>query len=235
MRFLYAIIMFLVLILVLGCGTDASVRWAPGQKAIERLDSGSVLDGAVVRFHRGDSVSEVRDWLESLEWVSTAGVREVRPGEYRIFIREHRPIARLSKSRILSHSGQVFSASNAEALPLVQLEGGPQHTQQQQLDLHWQLHQILSGSSLRMKALRWDRISGWTIDLVRGGKIVLGEGEGEGEGERVLAPRLEKLRYFIRVWPQLPERPRIDLRYPNALALGEVRENDGKRRHAFAE
>jgi len=160
----------------------------------------------------------MRGELEQMPWIAHAEVRRVWPDQLLIHLEEQLPVARWGDEALLNNQGQAFTPrelANYEHLP--QLEG-PQRAQEQVM----QQYQVLS------QMLRPLGFSVARLELRERGSWFLSTGVGSaGQSIELLLGRdhlVEKMRRFVAIYDetlkeQIANIARIDLRYPNGLAV----------------
>lgn len=156
----------------------------------------------------------LRHDLEQMPWIAHAQVRRVWPDQIVIRLDEQLPIARWGEESLLNNKGQAFAPNeltNYEHLPQLQ---GPKRAQQRVMQQYQMLSQMLRplGFSIARLELR-DRGS-WFLTTDRGIELLLGR-------DRLV----DKIRRFGAIYEkalkdQVDNIARVDLRYPNGLAVG---------------
>ena len=182
----------------------------------ERVSAEQVRAAVAPQLGRGFfalNLDEVRASIAALPWVERVEVRKRWPDLIEVTLREHRAYARWGGDRLLSHRGQLFSATGQELLQGRPELGGPEARIADVVALHQSAQRIFAGTGLAVHGLRLSARGSWSLTLGNGARVVLGRDEPE--------PRLQRL---VRVLPQLLAGEargfeRIDLRYTNGFAV----------------
>ncbi len=150
---------------------------------------------------------------EALPWVAGAEVRRIWPDTLEVVLRERVPVARWGEDALLDEHGEVFRPQSLPSLPaLPRLEGPPGSAAR--VRVTWErLNEALADSGLRMATLAMNDRRAWHGTLDNGIRLQLGRGDP-----------VERVRRFAAVYPRIlapraDEIERIDLRYPNGLAV----------------
>ena len=151
--------------------------------------------------------------LEAIPWIAHAEVRRVWPNEVTIHLEEQLPIARWGETALLSSRGNTFSPdelSKYEHLPHL---SGPNRAQQQVMQQYQLLSQMLRPYDLGVSKLELRERGSWFLTTSNGLELLLGRDQV-----------VDKMRRFIAVYQQTLKLhsdtiARIDLRYPNGLAV----------------
>lgn len=158
-------------------------------------------------------VGRLRARLEELNWVASARVRREWPLNLSIEITERQPVARWGTDALLDQNAEVFDPRQAinRALPLML---GPEGSEREMLDRYREFSARLGAHSLALDELRRDRRGAWSLKLRSGPRLRL--------GSESIGPRLD--RALLALGELAGEQGRevayVDLRYPNALAVG---------------
>ncbi|MBK1643371.1 cell division protein FtsQ [Thiocapsa imhoffii] len=148
---------------------------------------------------------------EDLAWVRAASVQRIWPDRLRVFVEEHRPLARWNSDGLVTLDGIVFRPGTGTVpagLPL--LEGDDQRALEVvQRYLQWRDDLMLIGHLIQ--TLSVDPRGAWRVDLVTGIELHLGTDEIE-----------QRLARFIASATQLEAAGQplvVDLRYSNGFAV----------------
>ena len=155
----------------------------------------------------------MRGQLEQMPWIAHAEVRRVWPDQVVIRLDEQLPIARWGDEALLNNQGQAFTPkelANYEHLPRLH---GPQRAQQQVMQQYQLLSQLLRPLGFSIARLEMSDRGGWALTTAQGVEIQIGR-------DHVV----DKIRRFVSIYDkalkdQISNIARIDLRYPNGLAV----------------
>jgi len=193
---------------------DWPIRWLEVEGDLERITSAqvraAVADHAARGFFRVD-IERARSSVEALPWVATAVVSRRWPDALVIELVEQRVVARFNEDELFGRTGKLFSVagtSGMQGLPRLQ---GPQARAGEIFERWQELRILLQPADLEIALLALDPRGAWRIELNDGRELLLGREQLEQRLGRFLAVRSELARY--------DDIRRIDLRYPNGLAL----------------
>ena len=155
----------------------------------------------------------MRQELEQMPWIAHAEVRRVWPDQVVIRLDEQLPIARWGNEALLNNQGQAFApreVANYEHLPRL---SGPQRAQQQVMQQYQILSQMLRPLGFTIASLDMSSRGAWTLGTAQGVEIMLGRDHA-----------VEQIRRFVTIYDkalkdQISKIARIDMRYPNGLAV----------------
>ncbi|MNM87213.1 Cell division protein FtsQ [compost metagenome] len=155
----------------------------------------------------------MRQELEQMPWIAHAEVRRVWPDQVVVRLEEQLPIARWGDEALLNNQGQAFApreVANYEHLPRL---SGPQRAQQQVMQQYQILSQMLRPLGFSISSLEMSSRGAWTLSTAQGVQIVLGRDHA-----------VEQIRRFVTIHEkalkdQISKIARIDMRYPNGLAV----------------
>lgn len=155
----------------------------------------------------------MRQELEQMPWIAHAEVRRVWPDQVVIRLDEQLPIARWGNEALLNNQGQAFApreVANYEHLPRL---SGPQRAQQQVMQQYQILSQMLRPLGFTIASLDMSSRGAWTLGTAQGVEIMLGRDHA-----------VEQIRRFVTIYDkalkdQITKIARIDMRYPNGLAV----------------
>ncbi len=156
----------------------------------------------------------MRQELEQMPWIAHAEVRRVWPDQVVIRLDEQLPIARWGDEALLNNQGQAFApreVANYEHLPRL---SGPQRAQQQVMQQYQILSQMIRPLGFTIASLDMSSRGAWTLGTAQGVEIMLGRDHA-----------VEQIRRFVTIYDkalkdQITKIARIDMRYPNGLAVG---------------
>ncbi|MDH1007671.1 cell division protein FtsQ/DivIB [Pseudomonas nicosulfuronedens] len=156
----------------------------------------------------------MRQELEQMPWIAHAEVRRVWPDQVVVRLDEQLPIARWGDEALLNNQGQAFApreVANYEHLPRL---SGPQRAQQQVMQQYQILSQMLRPLGFTIASLDMSSRGAWTLGTAQGVEIMLGRDHA-----------VEQIRRFVTIYDkalkdQITKIARIDMRYPNGLAVG---------------
>ena len=161
-------------------------------------------------------LERVRAQLQSLPWVYEVSVRRRWPNALELHVVEQLPIARWGKDGFLNHEGAVFQSIDDDRqwsnLPLLR---GPEGAAKKLMSIYQQFVEILSPHELFVEELAIDDRGQVEARLKGDTNLLLGS-------ERYVE---ERLRRFVAIYrtelvAQRESLARVDLRYPNGLAIG---------------
>ncbi|MDT8438229.1 MAG: FtsQ-type POTRA domain-containing protein [Wenzhouxiangellaceae bacterium] len=190
------------------------IRWLEVDGELTRVTSAQVRAALAPEAGRGFfavDVDRARAAVESLPWVARAQVSRRWPDTLSVAVHEHRPVARWNGSALISDRGESFTVAGTAGMQgLVQLHG-PESSLDSSFE-HWRRLQTRLGTQgLEIRRLSRDARGAWTLELGSGLQLLLGREHLDDRIERFLAVRDE-----LRAAGELV---RVDLRYPNGLAV----------------
>lgn len=185
-----------------------------------------VVDALAGGFFRAD-LGAIRAAVAELPWVERVAVRRVWPGRLEVNVRERRPAARWGGGGYVDGNGEHFRPPRGSAPADLPLLEGPAGTQGRVLALYRRLLAELAPAGLTPVRVSRDARRAVVADTAEGPRLVFGRVE--------VAAGLARLQ---RAWPvvrrdgaEAGRSPRrIDLRYPNGLAVAWTRPNTGEQR-----
>ena len=162
-------------------------------------------------FHRIE-LRALRHSLEQLPWVGQVQLQRRWPGELIVRIREQRPVARWGGDHYISAGGALFRSREPVPMGLPLLSGPPVALP----ELSWHYSQLaprFAAAGLELRAVALDDGCCWRLSLDSGVELVVPLGRVEDTVSRFLL--------LYRWVPALRESAlkRVDLRYPNAMAV----------------
>lgn len=157
----------------------------------------------------------IRQSLEQIPWIKQVEVRRVWPDQLQIQLEEQRPVARWGENSLLNNAGVAFvprEISGYQGLPQL---AGPQRAQQKVMQ-HYQLFsQLLRPMGLTIARLEMRERGSWYLTTNQGFDLLLGRDH--------LLEKLHRLAviYDKALKAEQGQIERIDLRYPNGLAVAK--------------
>lgn len=159
------------------------------------------------------NLSGMRQELEQMPWIAHAEVRRVWPDQIMIRLEEQLPVARWGDEALLNNAGHAFApreSANYQHLPRL---AGPQRAQRQVMQQYQVLSQMLRPLGFSISALEMRERGSWYLRTAQGIDLLLGRDH-----------IVDKMRRFAAIYEkalkaQQPNIARIDLRYPNGLAV----------------
>lgn len=169
------------------------------------------------------NLETVRTAFELVPWVRKASVRREWPNRLVVSIEEHVPLGTWGDDgRLVSVKGDVFTANLAEAEEAVELIelAGPKGSEKDVVRRLADFRQWLSPVNLAPQAIYLSSRYAWSVRLNNGMQLELGR-------EQTADTLRERISRLVMLYPQLAQRlpdriERVDLRYPNGLALKAI-------------
>jgi len=190
------------------------IRWLEVAGELERVSAAQIraalADQARMGFF-GLDVDRARRDIEALPWVESAAVARRWPDALNIEVREQRAVARWNGQRLVGASGVVFDVAGTEGMQGLTLLSGPEDRQREVFEYWRILRARLGAQGLEIAALALDPRGAWQIRLGAGPELLLGRENADVRLARFVSVR-ERL-------GELARYARIDLRYPNGLAV----------------
>lgn len=159
------------------------------------------------------NLSGMRQELEQMPWIAHAEVRRVWPDQIMIRLEEQLPVARWGDEALLNNAGHAFApreSANYQHLPRL---AGPQRAQRQVMQQYQVLSQMLRPLGFSIIALEMRERGSWYLRTAQGIDLLLGRDHIVDKMSRFAAIYEKALK------AQQPNIARIDLRYPNGLAV----------------
>ena len=183
---------------------------------LRRLEEGeirAVLEPyAGVGFFELD-LEQLREQLESLQWVATAAAGRRWPDTLSVRISEETVIARWGEDRLITQRGRLIAPDSAAidvALPLLD---GPPDSQFEVMRQYQRLNQLLYPAGLRLSGLHVSPRQSWRLQLNGVTEVVLGSED--------LVNRLQRYVDFYLNLPEVERRRHevADLRYGSRFSI----------------
>jgi len=155
----------------------------------------------------------IRAPLEQLPWVYRVVVKRRWPNSLEVEVKEQRPIAHWGEAAYLNHAGEVFEPERRQPLTDLPRLHGPEGSHREVMQYYTQIQERLQPTGLQVLELNMDPRGGVSVELVGGGRLVVGRGDVE-----------EKLSRFLKVYrADLEGDDRalrsVDLRYSHGVAV----------------
>jgi cell division protein FtsQ len=159
-------------------------------------------------------LDEIRQRVQSIEWVDKVSLKRDWPGTIIIAYTEHRAAARWGETGLLNTSGELFAEdAGHEYAELPKLEG-PDGSHRRVAARYLEIREPLARSGLTLDVLSMDSRGAFTIRLVGGVAVRIGREDVEGRIDRFFAVAVPALAGDI-------ERAEyVDMRYPSGFAVG---------------
>lgn len=157
--------------------------------------------------------------FENLPWVRRASLRRVWPGSIVVSLEEHQAAAYWispdsGDTRLVNTFGELFDGASSAGMPT--FTGEPESSGRMLAQLKI-LDELFKPMDRKVAALSLSGRQAWQVKLDNGLVVELGK-------DQPRAPLEERLKKFVKVWPQLTASlPRpvqvADLRYPTGFAI----------------
>lgn len=191
------------------------IRWLEVEGHIERTTSAQVRAAVASEARRGFfvvNVERARQAVEALPWIATAEVSRQWPDALTISVSEHQPVARWNDHALVSREGAAFDVAGTAGMQgLAQLRG-PEGRRAEVFETWQRLDVQLHSRGIEADTIALDPRGAWTVELDTGWRLLLGREQID-----------ERMARFLDVQGRLArvaDLRRIDLRYPNGLAIG---------------
>lgn len=204
--------------------TLKAIRLEGDQGAPLRYVSSSIVRSTALPRIKGNfftaNLDTVRLAFESVPWVRKAAVRREWPNSLIVTLEEHEPLGTWGDDgRLLSVKGDVFTANLAEAEEDGELPGfdGPDGSEKEVVARYRELQGWFAPANLVPHSVQLSNRYAWTVKMDNGMTVEL----GREQSKTTLKERVDRL---VGIYPQLVARlqdriERVDMRYPNGLAL----------------
>ncbi|MBF7730354.1 cell division protein FtsQ/DivIB [Pseudomonas sp. N040] len=178
------------------------------QQVIQQL----VAPYAGASFFASD-MTRLRRELEQMPWIAQAEVRRVWPDQVLVQLEEQLPVARWGAAALLNNSGEAFTPQDLEPYQNLPLLQGPQRAQAQVMQQYQMLSQMLRPLGFSITRLELRERGSWFVSTAQGVELLLGRDH-----------LVEKVQRFVAIYnkalkDRLASIERVDLRYPNGLAV----------------
>jgi cell division protein FtsQ len=158
-------------------------------------------------------VSQAKEQLLAMPWVSHVSFRREWPGALKVRIDEYQAVAQFGKNGVLTTTGKVFYPDVKTIPSNLPVLTGPENQAEMLLDFYEKLNACSKSIGLSIVALNVDKEQSWSLQLSNQVQVILG---------RVDA--LKRFAQFILIYPKIVVSSKekvvlIDLRYPNGVAV----------------
>ncbi|MFU8877156.1 MAG: cell division protein FtsQ/DivIB [Wenzhouxiangellaceae bacterium] len=190
------------------------IRWLEVEGGLERVTTGQVRAAVADQARRGFfalDMEAVRRDAEALPWVAQALVSRQWPDALVIEVIEHRAVARWNESSLLSDHGERFEVAGTGGMQGLVRLAGPEQRIEEVFATWRRLTGTLNRRGLELSALELDARGAWTLQLTDGRILLL--------GRESLTERVARFLTVERELDDIQDLLRIDLRYPNGLAV----------------
>jgi len=190
------------------------IRWLEVSGDLERLTAAQVRAAVAQQARRGFfavDIEKARAEVEALPWVKRASVSRHWPDALQISVSEQQAVARWTDQALVSRSGELFEVAGTGGMQGLTRLDGPAGRELEVFERWQQMRASLASQGLEIRSVELDPRGAWRIELASGLALLLGREDVSRRLERFLSVRSD-LRGLERI-------ERIDLRYPNGLAL----------------
>jgi cell division protein FtsQ len=159
------------------------------------------------------NLTDMRQALEQMPWIAHAEVRRVWPDEVAIRLEEQLPVARWGDEALLNNQGEAFAPKDLAHYDNLPRLYGPQRAQQQVMQQYQLFSQMLRPLGFTVTHLEMRDRGSWYLTTGQGVELIFGRDD-----------LVDKMRRFVKMYgevlkDQMANIVRIDLRYPNGLAV----------------
>lgn len=190
------------------------IRWLEVAGELDRTTAEQVRAAVAAEAGSGFfavNIEQARLAVESLPWVATATISRRWPDALEIEVVEHRVVARWNQTGLLSASGEVFDVAGTAGMQGLTHLYGPESRREDVFNTWQHLRRQLVPAGLEISRLVLDPRGSWSLHLDSGQALLLGREQVDSRLQRFLAVH--------RQLADMSNVARIDLRYPNGLAL----------------
>lgn len=190
------------------------IRWLEVAGELDRTTAEQVRAAVAVEAGSGFfavDIEQARFAVESLPWVATVMISRRWPDALEIEVVEHRVVARWNQSGLLSASGEVFDVAGTAGMQGLTHLYGPEARREDVFDTWLHLRRQLAPAGLEISRLALDPRGSWSLQLDSGQALLLGREQVDSRLQRFLAVHRQLV--------DMNNVERIDLRYPNGLAV----------------
>lgn len=158
-------------------------------------------------------VSQAKEQLLAIPWISHVSFRRVWPGALKVHIDEYQAAAQFGKNGILTTTAKVFYP-NVKTIPEnLPILTGPENQAEALLNFYEKLSGFSKSIGLSIVALNVNKEQSWSLKLSNQIQVILGRVDAE-----------ERFKQFVRIYPKILASSKqtitlIDLRYPNGVAV----------------
>lgn len=163
----------------------------------------------------------LRDIIQTMPWVHNVSIRRLWPSQLIIQIQAHEPIAVWGeKGQLLSRTGQIFLANQAEVDHELPIFYGPHGSEQQVLKRYNDFSKWFKAIEATPKKIVLSSRYAWTVWLSNGTQVEL----GQEIHPNTLFERSERMikawSHITHAWGNLIDY--VDCRYPSGLAISSA-------------
>lgn len=193
------------------------IRAVKVEGPLQHLSSAQVQEAVTGYLHESFfrvDLDGIRDALLALPWVANASVRRQWPDRIRLVLTERRPVAIWGERALVDEDGAVFEPdgeADVQGLPVLE---GPDGSAQLLLRNYRHFHEWLDPLGDTVVRVVMDSRRAWRLQLGTGAWVLL--------GRQAIPERLGRyVRSIGAIRRQNPAQmaSRVDLRYPNGLAI----------------
>ncbi len=158
-------------------------------------------------------LSRVRADVAALPWVASVEARKHWPDTLTLSVHERQPFARWDKNRLISRTGELFSAPGAGKLTRLPALSGPDSRLHDVIDFYVRTRKTLAAEGLGLTGVKLSGRDSWSVTVRGGMHIVIGSTDPQ-----------QRLAQFLAVYPRLVRGHAqsftyADLRYTNGFAV----------------
>lgn len=199
---------------------DWPIRWLEVSGELERVTAAQVRAAVADEARKGFfavDIERARAMIEALPWVADVSVSRHWPDALGITVTEQRAVARWNDSALLGAGGEKFEVAGTAGMQGLARLYGPEGRLGEVFGTWRSMKSRLAAEGLEIARLELDPRGAWTLDLGAGHRLLLGREQIDRRLERYLAVRAQL------AGPAGIDR--IDLRYPNGLAVTRERKS----------
>lgn len=154
-------------------------------------------------------LDEVRVAVEKMAWIRKAVVTREWPDTLRVRVEEYEPVAHWNGNQMIDRQGKIFDIGMQDPIRGLPQLSGPDEEFDAIVERYQFLDAALRGVGEEIAAFNKDARGSWDARLVGGTELLL--------GSRDFSLRVNR---YLRVHDRIGVNPRrVDLRYPNGLAV----------------
>ena len=180
---------------------------------LQPAELSQLLAGEVEGGFLSVDLAALRQVLREHPWVRDVSIGREWPSMLKVEVTEEVPIARWGEQGFLNRLGEellIENNSQLSALPVLRADTG---TSREMMKNYQLMAELLVPTGLKISELRRDSVGVWFIDTAPGLQLVIGRDQIS-----------DRIRRFNLVWAaglnqQVKNIVRVDLRYPNGLAV----------------
>lgn len=180
----------------------------------------ALIADEVGSFFAADVVT-LRERVETLPWIFSAGVRKEWPGRLRIYLVEQRPLAIWNDEQLLNLHGEIFAGRVEQVEDKLPHLYGPVSDVDEVMLQYERMHELLHLNGYRIERL--SMTERFSVDV-----YVVADGQEENKGVTLRLgreARMQRVQRFIDLHQRLQDEDDreidyVDLRYDTGLAVG---------------